>query len=108
MQVEILKKPELLIEEDTAHHVMAVAHETIEGQKVSKVAAEVAVGATTHKRYLEDTIHPATIVQGIVGNGLLYEKMVANTGPFTSLVYGLRLGIAKRKAARYVTSALKA
>lgn len=131
MAIEILKQPQVRVNEGVTYHIYAIERTAevtgeqpapLEGQEqeqqvapLARAIGAVAIAPSQMARYTDNDrnpymIHDTMKVQGLVGGEAVYDKTISPRGflgshkPF----YGMRIGIAKRRAAHRVKSVLTA
>ena len=128
MPIEILKTPSIQVNAGVTYHIYAIETVAQATEQQSATAAQeqpglsqpraigaVAIAPSQLERYADNDRHPyliheTMIVQGIIGGEAVYDKRISPRGVFGSHLpfYGLRIGIAKRRAAHRVKSVLTA
>lgn len=130
MAIEILDEPQIQVNEGITYHVYAIEqlpeveneHSEQQGDEQerhdvprARAIGLVAIAPSSMARYIDDDrtpymVHDVIKVQGIIDDEAVYDKTISPRGflgarrPF----YGLRIGIAKRRAAHRVKSLLSA
>ena len=122
MSLELLDEPAIQVKDGTTYHIYAIdrvdevpaCDEAEKAEPVSpKAVGYVALTQGLMERYVEDDskpymIHDTMIVQGAVGTSRVYDKTISPRAfmgvpkPF----YGMRISIAKRRAAHRVIATL--
>lgn len=131
MAIEIMEDPQIHVNAGITYHIYATEQTAeatseqqtpVQGQELAqqvapcaRVIGAVAIAPSQMARYADNEPNPYIIhdimqVQGLVGGKAVYDKTISPRGflgihkPF----YGLRINIAKRRAAHRVKSVLTA
>lgn len=116
MTIEMLDKPVLQVKDGDTYHILAiqrVASEEPDMPDKHEPIGYVALIPSLMERFVDDAttpfmIHDTMKVQGIIGGKEVYDKTVSPKGflGFSKPLYGMRIAIARHRAAHRVTSLL--